>query len=210
MLYVWLVSLVEEKTLKFGGFKGQALLYQAKGSPVLFLHGLSYTIGVWQRIGATEILEEKKVPFLALDMPYGLKSNCHPKNRDSKANVNYAMEAYRSVFGDQPPLVVGASIGGYIALQYSKIHPVKALLLISPAHALNDDLVSSYKHFHFPVRVVWGNMDTIISGEEMRSLSDQLPNAKMLVYAGAAHSAYKDDPKRFQRDLLELYAHATT
>ncbi len=150
MLYVWLVSLVEEKTLKFGGFKGQALLYQAKGSPVLFLHGLSYTIGVWQRIGATEILEEKKVPFLALDMPYGLKSNCHPKNRDSKANVNYAMEAYRSVFGDQPPLVVGASIGGYIALQYSKIHPVKALLLISPAHAFKRRFSLLIQTFPFP------------------------------------------------------------
>ena len=210
MPYVWLVSLVEEKTLKFGGFKGQALLYQAKGTPVLFLHGLSYTIGVWQRIGVTEALEEKNVPFLALDMPYGLKSDCHPKNRDAKANVNYTAEAYRSFFGDQPPVVVGASIGGYIALQYAKTHLVKGLVLISPARSFDDDLIPAYADFHFPVRVVWGNMDTIISGEELRALTDQLPNAKMLVYAGAAHSAYQDDPQRFRRDLLELYAHATT
>ena len=211
MLYVWLVSLVEEKTLKLGGFKGQALLYQAKGTPVLFLHGLSYTIGVWERIGITEAIEEKKVPFLALDMPYGLKSDCHPKNRDAKANVDYAEEVYRSVFGDQPPLVVGASIGGYIALQYAKTHPVKGLLLVAPAHAFDDDaLVKAYRNFQFPIRVIWGNMDTIILGEEMRTLADQLPNTKMLVYAGAAHSAYQDDPKRFQRDLLDLYAHATT
>ena len=197
-------------TLQLCGCKGQALLHRAEGTPVLFLHGLSYTISVWQRIGVTELLEAKNVPFLALDMPYGLKSDCHPKNRDATFNVDYAQQAYQSVFGDEPPVVVGASIGGYIALNYAKTHSVKGLLLIAPAHAFNDDLVAAYKNFRFPVRVVWGNMDSIISGEEMRTLTDYLPNAKMLVYGGAAHSAYQDDPKRFQRDLLELYAHATT
>ena len=51
----------------------------------------------------------------------------------------------------------------------------------------------SYGKFNFPVRIVWGSQDNIISGEEMRTLSDKLPNAKLLVYNGAAHSAYKDD-----------------
>lgn len=211
MRYVWLVTLVEEKTLQLCGCKGQAIVHRSEGAPVLFLHGLSYTIDVWQRIGITEALETKKVPFLALDMPYGLKSGCHPKNRDAQFNVDYAMQAYQSIFGNEPPVVVGASIGGYVALQYAKTHPVKGLFLIAPAHAFNDDeLVAAYKRFNFSIRVAWGNMDTIISGEEMRTLTDYLPNAKMLVYAGAAHSAYQNDPQRFQRDLLELYAHATT
>ncbi len=177
---------------------------------MLFLHGLSYTIDVWQRIATTEVLEEKKVPFLALDMPYGLKSDCHPKNRDAKFNVEYAAQGYCKIFGEEPPIVVGASIGGHIALQFAATHPVKGLFLIAPAHAFDDAaLVAAYKSFRFPVRVAWGNMDTIISGEEMRTLTDRLPNAKMLVYAGAAHSAYNDQPDRFNHDLLELYASAT-
>jgi pimeloyl-ACP methyl ester carboxylesterase len=42
----------------------------------------------------------------------------------------------------------------------------------------------------------------------MRTLTDKLPNAKLLVYNGAGHSAYQDQPEWFKRDLLELYAKA--
>ena len=72
--------------------------------------------------------------------------------------------------------------------------------------ALEEDLVQSYGKFNFPVRIIWGSQDNFISGEEMRTLADKLPNAKLLVYNGAAHSAYKDQPELFKRDLLELYA----
>jgi pimeloyl-ACP methyl ester carboxylesterase len=33
-----------------------------------------------------------------------------------------------------------------------------------------------------------------------------LPNAKLVIYDGAGHSAYKDQSDRFKHDLLELYA----
>jgi hypothetical protein len=42
----------------------------------------------------------------------------------------------------------------------------------------------------------------------MRTLSDKLPNAKLLVYNGAGHSAYKNEPEQFKHDLIELYAAA--
>jgi pimeloyl-ACP methyl ester carboxylesterase len=202
---------MEEKTIDVAGYKCPALIHEAQGTPIVFLHGLSYTIEVWQRIGVIDLLVEKKVPFIALDMPYGLKSQCQPKNRDPQVNVNFAAEAVKSVFGDAVPIVVGASLGGYIALNYAAKHPVKGLLLVAPAYAFeNMDLVWKYANFHFPVRIVWGSNDSVISSEELRTLADKLPNAKMLVYNGAAHSAYQDRPEWFKTDLLKLYATATT
>ena len=203
-------NLVEfmEKTLSAAGHKCQALYFAAPGVPIVFLHGLSYTIDIWQRIGVTELLIEKRVPFLALDMPYGLRSKCQPKTRNPEANVAVAAEAVKNVFGSAVPVLVGASIGGNIALRYATRFPVKGLLLIAPARALEEDLVQSYGKFNFPVRIIWGSQDNFISGEEMRTLSDKLPNAKLLVYNGASHSAYKDQPELFKRDLLELYATA--
>jgi pimeloyl-ACP methyl ester carboxylesterase len=195
-----------EKTLNFAGCKCQALYYNAPGVPVVFLHGLSFTVDVWQRIGITELLIEKRVPFLALDMPYGLKSNCHPKTRNPEVNVSVVAEAVKTVFGSAVPVLVGASIGGHIALKYAAKFPVKGLLLIAPANALGEDLVQSYGKFRFPVRIIWGSQDNIISGEEMRTLADKLPNAKLLIYKDAAHPAYLSKPELFKRDLLELYA----
>ena len=141
-------------------------------------------------------------------MPYGLRSKCQPKTRNPEANVAFAAEAVKNFFGSAVPVLVGASIGGHIALRYAAQFPVKGLFLIAPGRALEDDLLQCYGKFNFPVRIIWGSQDNIISGEEMRTLADKLPNAKLLVYNGASHSAYKDQPEQFKQDLLELYANA--
>jgi pimeloyl-ACP methyl ester carboxylesterase len=197
-----------EKTLNTTGHKCQALYYTATGIPIVFLHGLSYTAEIWQRIGVTELLMAKRVPFLALDMPYSLKSQCQPRTRDPEKNLLVINEAVKAVFGSAVPVLVGASIGGHMALKYAIKFGVKGLFLVAPARALGPDLVASYSQFKFPSTIIWGSEDNIISGEEMRTLADKLPNAKLIVYDGASHSAYKDQPDRFKHDLLELYAKA--
>jgi pimeloyl-ACP methyl ester carboxylesterase len=80
--------------------------------------------------------------------------------------------------------------------------------LVAPARALEPILVMAYSKFCFPSTIVWGSQDNIVAGEDMRTLADKLPNAKLVVYDGANHSAYKDDSERFKQDLLELYANA--
>ena len=164
-----------EKTLNLKEYKCRAFYSTAPGVPVVFLPGFTYTADVWQRIGATDLLLEKKVPFLALDMPYGLKTSCHPKTRNPEANVAFLADAVQAVFGSAVPVLVGASLGGHVALMYAAKFPVKGLLLISPARALTDDLVESYGKFRFPVRIIWGAQDNIVSGEEMRTLADKVP-----------------------------------
>jgi pimeloyl-ACP methyl ester carboxylesterase len=197
-----------EKTLSSAGHKCPALYFAAPGVPIVFLHGLSYTKDIWQNIGVTDLLIEKRVPFLALDMPYGLRSKCQPKTRNPEANVMFAAEAVKNAFGSAAPVLVGASIGGHVSLRYAAQFPVKGLLLIAPGRAFEEDLLKLYDKFNFPIKIIWGAQDNIISGEEMRTLSDKLPNAKLLVYNGASHSAYKDQPELFKKDLLELYAAA--
>jgi pimeloyl-ACP methyl ester carboxylesterase len=86
--------------------------------------------------------------------------------------------------------------------------PVRGLLLVAPARALEPDLVQLYSQFKFSTTIVWGSQDNIVASEDMRTLADKLPKAKLVVYDGANHSAYKDQPDRFKHDLLELYANA--
>jgi pimeloyl-ACP methyl ester carboxylesterase len=198
----------EETTLSTSGYKCKAIIHRAQGTPIVFFHGYSYNSAIWQRISVTSLLEEKHVPFLALDMPYGQKSECQPKTHDAQANVTFAREAIQETFTAEAPILVGASLGGRIALRYATWFPVKGLLLVAPARALEEDLVESYGRFTFPVRIIWGSEDNIVSGEELRALSEKLPNAKLVTYEGASHSAYVSQSDRFKRDLLELYASA--
>jgi pimeloyl-ACP methyl ester carboxylesterase len=198
-----------EKKININGYKCPALVNKVPGVPLVFLHGLSYSIEIWQRLGITDHLDEKHVPYLALDMPYGEKSNCKPKTRDVEKNVTFVYDAIENVFGGPvPPVLVGASIGGNMALQFAKRFAVKGLVLVGPARALEESLVHAYSGFKFPSTIIWGSEDTLIGSESMRTLADKLPNSKLIVYQGAKHSAYKDEPQRFLRDLLELYIKA--
>jgi len=148
------------------------------------------------------------VPFLALDMPYGMQSECQPRSRSSEKNVAFARETIQEIFGNQSPVLVGASIGGHMALLYASQYPVKGLLLIAPSRVTEPNLVEKYPQFKFPVRIIWGTEDNIISGEDMRVLSEKLPTSKLVTYENAGHSAYLSQPDRFKHDLLELYADA--
>ena len=149
------------------------------------------------------------MPFLALDMPYGPKSECQPKTRNEESSIELVKEALQENFKTETPVLAGASFGGRIALKYAAQFPVKGLLLVAPGSPLKDEeLAQAFTTFKFPVRIIWGSEDNIVSGEEMRILSEKLPNAKLVTYEGAGHSAYVSHPDRFKRDLLELYASA--
>jgi len=197
------------KKLNLNGYKCPILVNKVPGVPIIFLHGLSYNIEIWQHIGITDLLDAKGVPYLALDMPYGEKSLCKPKTRNIEKNITFTHDAIKNIFNDSlPPILVGASIGGNIALHFAARFPTKGLMLIGPAHALEENLTQTYNNFTFPSTIIWGSEDTIIASEDMRTLTDKLPNSKLIIYQNAKHSAYKDEPERFKRDLLEFYIKA--
>ena len=182
------------------------MVNRASGVPIVFLHGYSYTNEVWRKIGILAVLEETNIPFLALDMPYGIKSRCKPKTRNMATSVALIKEVVQSVFGTASPILVGASLGGHVALNYAAVFPVKALFLSAPVRTLQENLLQAYNQFKFPVHVIIGSEDKIASPEELRELTEKLPDGKLTVYENTGHSAYLAFPDRFKRDLLELYA----
>ncbi|MCL2643293.1 MAG: alpha/beta hydrolase [Candidatus Bathyarchaeota archaeon] len=200
-----------EKKLNLNGYKCPILINKVPGIPIVFLHGLSYSIKIWQHIGITDLLDTKCIPYLAIDMPYGEKNLCKPKTRDIEKNVTLTYDAIEHLFGNPiPPVLVGANIGGNMILHFATRFPVKGLILISPPHALEKNLTPTYNNFKFPSTIIWGSEDTIIASEDMRTLTDKLPNSKLVIYQDAKHHAYKDKPEQFKHDLLELYIKAET
>ncbi len=199
---------MREEVLALGHYRCRALINDEPGIPVVFLHGYMFTSDVWRDINVLKMLEDNDIPFLAPDMPYGARSSCNPHTRDPEENVFVAYEAIHGVFGSVKPVLVGASLGGYMALRYAVNHPVSGLLLIAPVGVFEEELVERYKGFGFPVHVIVGTRDKIVSVGEMEKFVGILPNAKLKVYEDAGHPAYLSYPERFKKDLMEFYREA--
>jgi len=197
-----------EEMLNLGPYRCRVIFNDVLGLPLVFLHGYMFTGDVWRNIGVLELLEEKRIPFIALDMPYGMKSNCSPKTTDPDVNVTVIRDAVHNVFGLAEPVIVGASLGGYISLKYIVRYSVKGLLLVAPVRSLEEDLTRSYRSLRIPVYIIYGSKDRIVPLGEMQELASKMPNAKLVIYEDAEHPAYLDHPDKFMKDLLELYEKA--
>jgi pimeloyl-ACP methyl ester carboxylesterase len=112
------------------------------------------------------------------------------------------------LFASSLPILVGASLGSHMALQFAARYPVKGLLLVGAVRVFEEKLVKAYGRFSFPVRLIIGSDDNIVSVEDLRTLAGKLPDGKLTVYDGVGHSAYLGNPEKFKHDLLELYAQA--
>ncbi len=203
------VNIGVEKTITVDNHTCRALVSTKPGVPLVFLHGYSFTSDIWKEIGVLSFLKEQRIPFIALDLPYGAKSQCHPKTQAPHVNVGVLRQALSAFFGDEGVFLVGASLGGYMALHYATQHPVKGLLLIAPVHSTESVLTQQYSNLS-NITLIYGSTDTIVSFQEMKNLAHQLPNANLLVYEGAGHPAYLHNPKRFLEDLITAYTHTTS
>ncbi len=194
--------------LKINNFRCRAILNDVPGLPVIFLHGYSFTSEIWNEIGVLRFLEEKNIPFLALDMPYGLKSDCLPKEANPDVNVKIVKNASHCIFGDEF-VIVGASQGGYMALKYAVKHQIKGLLLIAPVRTKEESLMQTYNILKIPVSIIYGTKDNIVSLDEMDELDNRLANSKLIIYENASHPAYLHSPDDFKKDLIEFYNEAS-
>ncbi len=196
-------GLMKNETVDIRNFQCRMISNKGKGSPIIFLHGYMFTSDVWNEVGLLRMLEQRNIPFKAIDMPYGKISESAPRTSSAEKNV-----ALLSAVAGREPVIVGASLGGYIALKYSVSNPVRGLLLAAPVMSMQEDLVKHYPDFKANVSIVYGDGDNIVSENEMKKLSKCF-NAELKVYKNASHPAYLDYPERFIEDVLELYGAAT-
>jgi len=179
-------------------------LYRVDGRPLVLLHGYSFTLEVWDNIGLTGRLEEEGIPYLSVDMPYGARTSCRVKARAHEENLNFLRGLYRQKFGDRIPIVLGASLGGYMALLYGMTYPVSGLILVAPVWSTRGDILGYYAERGIPILLIYGEKDDIVTIDEMWEFKEMVSSSELKVYEGARHPAYLDKPKEFIEDVIQF------
>ena len=192
-----------------------ALRIRVKSSPdlgvnpskavVILFHGASFSIDDWKKIGTMDILGQRSIPYLAVDLPRGKASKSQKKELPQMSSYVPIMEGLFRASGigaRSKMIIVAPSMGGAFALQYAieRDSQIAGLVLIAPS--LSGINKKSLANLETPVLLIWGDGDNVFPVEQYgRELKDLLPRAKLLIIKGARHPAYLDRPEEFH-DLL--------
>ncbi|MFP4194389.1 MAG: alpha/beta fold hydrolase [Desulfobacterales bacterium] len=190
---------MKDEEVNINGFECRMIANNGEGPCVVLLHGYMYTSDVWNYIGLLRLLENKNIPFKAVDMPYGNINECFPRSADPAKNIGILAKIC------QPDaVIIGASLGGYMALKYCTQHPAGGIMVVAPVMALQKELVLRYPQVSARVSIICGREDNVVRGEEIRRLGGQFGTG-VNIYDNAGHAAYLDQPERFKDDVIRFY-----
>ena len=71
----------------------------------------------------------------------------------------------------------------------------------SPLDTDFSDELSSIKS---PTLIIWGDRDTILPKSQQETFASAIAGAKLVVYPGAGHALYWEEPARFATDVANF------
>ena len=187
---------VQESTLEVRGATQHVVSTNPSGSPtVLLLHGGRFSSATWRELGTLEALAAAGLRVVAIDLPgFGQSEGLTGERGEILAELLAAL-------GLERPFVVAPSMSGSFALPLAAERPelLSGLVAVAPVgvaeHAA--ELVS------LPVLAVWGSADTVIPLEHADLLVEHA-GATKIVFEGAAHPCYLDEPEAFHAAVIEF------
>ncbi|KAM4652840.1 protein ABHD14A isoform 2-T2 [Discoglossus pictus] len=173
----------------------------AERSPVLLLHGRSFTSKTWEDLGTLNLLAEHGYRAVAIDLPgYGESQLSQPMSSE-KGRTEYLLHIMESL-GTRQPILISPSMSGMFSLPLLMQHPdrLKGFVPIAPV-GTKSFKPEQYQQIQVPTLIVYGKLDTNLGTQSLESLQ-QLPNHTLSPLEGAGHACYLDRPEEFHAALL--------
>ena len=177
-----------------------SLHYLSSGNPeaatVILLHGMKFQAATWQELGTLERIVDAGYHAVAVDMPgFGSSPPC-------SVDQDSVLKAFIDELGKQRVTLIGPSMGGRIALEFTINHPdmVKTLVLVGAVGV--EENRKNLSLITVPTLLVWGSNDSISPPENCELLQSAIPGAKKIIIEGAPHPCYLDNPETWHTELI--------
>ncbi len=180
---------VSVNTLQAGNFSGATLL---------FLHGKAFQADTWMELGTLHAAVDAGFSVLALDLPGFGKS---PEAALAPENVILGCMQTTEI---DKAIVVGPSMGGKIALEFSLNTPerVNGLVLIGAVGV--DENRDRLSELPASTLIIWGENDQISNPTNGRLLHKSVPGSELVLFKGAKHPCYLEQPALWHETLLKF------
>lgn len=167
---------------------------------VLLLHGMKFNAATWQDLGTLEKLADAGYHPVALDMPgFGESSAC-------RSDQDSILSAFISQGELNRPVMIGPSMGGRIALEFALNHPgiLGGLILVGAVGV--EENKDRLAQLDIPVLLLWGGDDQISPLTNSDILLNSIKGAKRIIFDGAPHPCYLDQPDQWHTAVLDFLA----
>jgi abhydrolase domain-containing protein 14 len=164
---------------------------------VILLHGMKFQASTWKELGTLEHLAGAGFQVIAMDMPgFGGSPAC-------SAEQDSVLEAFLREI-DRPAILVGPSMGGRIALEFTIRHQnlVSALVLVGAVGV--EENRSRLSSITVPTLIIWGRDDRISPLTNCQLLHSAIHGSKKIIIEGAPHPCYLDNPDIWHRELVNF------
>ncbi len=171
------------------------------GRPVLILHGASFNAEVWVKTGTLNAISSIGWRAIAVDMPGFGKSE-----KGEFGTMSAFISKFANALGLNEFVIMGASLGGKEALEYSVLNPdrIIGLILIGAVGVwMYESRLNTISDK--PALLIWGAEDSISPKENYSILLKNLRNAKLKII-GKIHPCYLEEPEKFNAAVQEFLA----
>lgn len=191
--------------VELGGGRIHTLAAGAVGAPaVVLLHGARFSAETWRELGTLELLAERGLRGIAVDLPGfgGSPSFEHA----AEALVGELLEALEL----DRPVLVSPSMSGRYALPavVGRSGLLAGFVAVAPVGI--PDFADRLEGLELPTLAIWGGEDPIVPPELAQRLVELVPGAEKLVLEGAGHPCYLERPEDFHRALLDFVERVLT
>ncbi|MEN8200351.1 MAG: alpha/beta hydrolase [Thermodesulfobacteriota bacterium] len=168
------------------------------GSSIIFLHGKAFQAETWLELGTLQAAIDAGFSVLALDLPGFGKSpeaDTGPEEVISEVSRETDLEKF---------ILVGPSMGGKIAMEYSLNHPdhVAGLVLIGAVGVAENR--SRLGELPSSSLFIWGENDQISDPDNGRLLHDSVDGSQLVLFKDAKHPCYLEQPELWHTTLLDF------
>ncbi len=169
---------------------------EKSNQPVLLLHGKAFQAQTWKDLRTLKILAENNCFGLALDLPGWGKS---PKASFSAQKI---ISGLLNKYELEIPIIIGPSMGGKIAIEYSleNPHETGGLVLIGAVGVQENR--SRLQELPERTLIIWGENDHISDPTNGDFLHKKIKGSQHVIIPNTKHACYIEDPEIFHQQLI--------